>query len=112
MVAIARGAAHRQAPGRQHRGARRGRRGTRYWVRTVTTVSTAPPAGLFTRDARSIARALASRRVSPKGPTSGLRMLLFYINRAGAQLSGRRRAELLKAKRLLQDRIAEGQRGR
>jgi len=47
-------------------------RGTRRWVRTVTTVSTAPPAGLFTRDARTIARVLASRRASPKGITSGL----------------------------------------
>jgi hypothetical protein len=34
-------------------------------------------------------------------------MLLFYINRAGRQLGRRQRAELLKAKRLLQDRIAE-----
>lgn len=76
----------------------------------MTTVSTAPPAGLFTRDARTIARALASTRVSPKGPTSGLRMLLFYINRAGRHLGRRERAELLKAKRLLQARIAE-QRG-
>jgi tRNA(adenine34) deaminase len=70
-------------------------------------MTTAPPAGLFTRDARTIARVLASRRVSPKGITSGLRMLLFYINRAGRQLSRRQRAELLKAKRLLQERLAE-----
>jgi hypothetical protein len=34
-------------------------------------------------------------------------MLLFYINRAGSQLSRRQRAELLKAKRLLQRRLAE-----
>jgi hypothetical protein len=34
-------------------------------------------------------------------------MLLFYINRAGRQLSRRQRAELLKAKRLLQERLAE-----
>ena len=85
---------------------RRGRRPTRYWVRTVTTVSTAPPAGLFTRDAATIARVLASKRVSPKGPTSGLRMLLLYINRAGRQLGRRQRAELVRAKRLLQERIA------
>lgn len=73
----------------------------------MTTVSTAPPAGLFTRDAATIARVLASRRVSPKGIISGLRMLLFYINRAGSQLGRRQRAELLKAKRLLQQRLAE-----
>lgn len=46
-------------------------------------------------------------RVSPKGPTSGLRMLLFYIDRAGRQLDRRQRAELLKAKRLLRARITE-----
>ena len=97
-------------PGRAGRSrlARRRRSGTRYWVRTVTTVSTAPPAGLFTQDARTIARVLASKRVSPKGVNSGLRMLLFYINRAGRQLSRRRRIELLKAKRLLQAKVAEG----
>jgi hypothetical protein len=37
-------------------------------------------------------------------------MLLFYINRAGRQLSRRQRTELLKAKRLLQNRIAERRR--
>ena len=92
---------------RSRKGTRRmGRKPIRYWVQTVTTVSTAPPAGLFTKDARTIAWALASKRVSPKGPTSGLRMLLFYINRAGRQLSRRQRAEPLEAKRLLQERIA------
>lgn len=100
---MARRAARRAATDRP----RRARRPTRYWVRTVTTVSTAPPAGLFTRDAATIARALASKRVSPRGPTSGLRMLLFYINRAGRQLGRRQRAELLRAKRLLQERIAQ-----
>jgi hypothetical protein len=87
--------------------ARRAPRGKRrYWVHRVTTVSTFPPKGLFNKDARTIARSLASRRVSPKGIGSGLRMLLFYINRAGRQLGPRRRAELEKAKRLLQRRAA------
>jgi len=81
--------------------ARRARR----WVRSVTTVSTDPPRGLFNKDARTIARSLASRRVSPKGPASGLRMLLFYINRGGRGLSPTRRAELWKAKRLIQGRL-------
>lgn len=88
---------------------RRPRSGTgrkRRWVRTVTTTSTAPPPGLFTNDARTIARTLASERVSPKGITSGLRMLLFFINRAGRGLSATRRAELLRAKRLMQERLA------
>jgi tRNA(adenine34) deaminase len=89
---------------RRPRAARR--RGGRRWVRSVTTVSTHPPRGLFNRDARTIARSLASRRVSPKGPASGLRMLLFYINRGGRGLSPTRRAELGKAKRLMQGMLA------
>jgi tRNA(adenine34) deaminase len=72
----------------------------------VTTVSTFPEEGLFTKDARTIAKSLASKRVSPKGITSGLRMLLFFINRAGRGLTRERRAELLKAKRLMQEMIA------
>jgi tRNA(adenine34) deaminase len=83
------------------------RKGVRRWVHTVTTVSTAPPRGLFTKDARTIARTLASPRVSPKGITSGLRMLMFFINRAGRGLSQRRRAELLRAKRLMQEMVAK-----
>jgi len=34
-------------------------------------------------------------------------MLLFFINRAGHGLTARRRAELLKAKRLMQEMIAK-----
>jgi tRNA(adenine34) deaminase len=34
-----------------------------------------------------------------------MRMLTFYINRAGHNLSAARKAELQKAKRLLSDRI-------
>ena len=73
----------------------------------MTSVSTFPQEGLFTKDARTIAKSLASKRVSPKGPISGLRMLLFFINRAGRQLPRKRRAELLKAKRLMREMIAE-----
>jgi len=75
-------------------------------VKTVTTASTFPPQGLFTKDAQTIARALASKRVSPKGAGSGLRMLSFFINRAGHQLSASRRAELERAKRLMKTRLA------
>jgi hypothetical protein len=78
---------------------------TNRWSGQVKTVSTFPPPGLFTRDAETIARSLASKKVSPKGPGSGMRMLTFYINRAGKNLSGSRRAELEKAKELLSARI-------
>jgi uncharacterized protein DUF3175 len=75
-------------------------------VKTVTSTSTDIPPGLFTRDAAIIARTLALPRVSPKGPVSGQRMLSFFINRAGRQLSRARLAELEKAKRLMRQSIA------
>jgi hypothetical protein len=75
------------------------------WIAEVKTVSTYPPPGLFTRSARTIARTLASKEVSPKGPASGMRMLTYFINRAGRGLSPERRAELEKAKVLLSKRV-------
>jgi hypothetical protein len=74
-------------------------------VAKVKTDSTHPPKGIFTKDAPTIARALASKKVSPKGPASGLRMLTYFINRAGHGLSARRRRELERAKTLLSARI-------
>ena len=81
---------------------------TRRWIAKVTTDSTHPPAGLFTKDAATIARTLASKKVSPKGPASGMRMLTYFINRAGRGLPAKRRAELEKAKSLLSRRVKEG----
>ena len=75
----------------------------------MKTASTNPPEGLFTKSAPLIARTLATKKVSPKGPASGLRMLTFYINRAGKELSAKRRSELEKAKRLLSERIRRQQ---
>jgi tRNA(adenine34) deaminase len=76
------------------------------WIADVTTVSTFPPPGLFTKDAATIAKVLASKKVSPKGPGSGMRMLTFFINRAGRRgLTAKRRAELERAKALLHQRI-------
>ncbi|HZQ96555.1 MAG TPA: DUF3175 domain-containing protein [Candidatus Sulfotelmatobacter sp.] len=73
----------------------------------VTTESTHPPAGLFTRDAATIARVLASRKVSPKGPGSGMRMLTYFLNRGGRNLPAARRRELEKAKKLLSARVRQ-----
>jgi hypothetical protein len=77
------------------------------WVARVKTDSTHPPAGLFTKSATTIAKALASKNVSPKGPGSGLRMLTYFINRSGRGLSAKRGAELEKAKSLLSKKITE-----
>ncbi len=73
----------------------------RKWVATVKTDSTHPPVGLFTKNAATIAKTLASKKVSPKGPASGMRMLSYFINRAGRGLKPKRRAELERAKVLL-----------
>ena len=82
------------------RGKSRGKENRR-WVRTVETDSTHPPRGLFNKSPQVIARTLASKNVSPKGPGSGQRMLTYYINRAGKNLSPSRRKQLERAKVLL-----------
>lgn len=61
--------------------------------------------GLFTMPAESIADRLASKDISPNGPSSGLRLLTFYINYAGKRLSASRRRNLEKAKKLLEERV-------
>jgi tRNA(adenine34) deaminase len=76
--------------------------GKRRWSHDVHTVSTFPPEGTFTKDAKTIARVMGSKKVSPKGPGSGIRMIQFFINRAGKHLSASRRHELEKAKQVLQ----------
>lgn len=77
------------------------------WVKNVTTDSTHPPHDLFNKSAAVIARSLASKKVSPKGPASGMRMLTYYINRGGKNLSASRKEELEKAKRLLSKTIKQ-----
>jgi tRNA(adenine34) deaminase len=79
----------------------RRKRSPRRWSARVKTESTLSPRGLFNKDAAAIAKSLASKRVSPKGPGSGMRMLTSYINRAGHNLSPSRRKELERAKALL-----------
>jgi tRNA(adenine34) deaminase len=72
------------------------------WVKDMKTVSTYPPIDLFTKDAATIARAMASKKVSPKGIGSGIRMIQFFINRAGKKLPAKQKKELEEAKRRLQ----------
>lgn len=74
------------------------------------TESTYPQEGLFKKDAETIARSLASKKVSPKGPSSGMLMLTFYVNRAGKNLSASRRRVLERAKELLHERIEKSRR--
>lgn len=79
----------------------------RRWSAQVTATSDAthPPDGLFKKDAETIARTLSSTKVSPKGVSSGMRMLSFYINRAGRNLPQSRLRVLEKAKKLMHARV-------
>lgn len=60
--------------------------------------------GIFTKDAKTIARRMASKKASPKDVGSGIRMIQYLINRAGKNLPASRRHELGKAKKILQSR--------
>jgi tRNA(adenine34) deaminase len=73
------------------------------WSSKVTTVFTFPPEGLYTKDAETIARVIATKKVSPKGLGSAIRMVKFFINRAGKNLPASCKRELNKAKRILQE---------
>ncbi|MCX6750494.1 MAG: DUF3175 domain-containing protein [Candidatus Pacearchaeota archaeon] len=75
------------------------------WLQSVTTDSTAPPEGIFTKDAETIARVMARKNVSPLGIGSAIKMVQYFINRAGKGLPKERKEELEKAKRLLQERM-------
>jgi len=81
---------------------RRGGKSKKRWVRKVTTESTFPEKGMFTKDAETIAQHMASKKVSPKGIGSGIRMIQYFINRGGKDLPASRKHELEKAKRILQ----------
>jgi hypothetical protein len=78
------------------------------WVAQVTTVSTAPPPGTFTGSAEQIARTMARPDVSPKGIGSAIRMIQYFINRAGRKLPAGRRRALERAKQILQKKKAAG----
>lgn len=86
-------------------GAKKKQGSSKKWVKDVKTDSTHPREGLFNKSAATIARELASKEVSPKGPGSGMRMLTYYINRGGKNLSAAHKRELEKAKKLLSEKV-------
>ncbi len=57
------------------------------WSGRVATVSTFPPSGTFSQPADKVAKIMSRKSVSPKGIGSAIRMVQFYINRAGKNLS-------------------------
>lgn len=82
------------------------KRARKRWVRSVKTDSTHPPPRTFNGSAAQIARTMARKDVSPEGLGSAIRMIQYFINRAGKGLSATRRRELERAKRILQRRRA------
>ena len=85
-----------------------GRRSTtppsRRWSAKVKTDSTKPAPGLFKKSAKEIAEGLEKKSVSPEGPGQGMRMLSFYENRAGKNLSAERKRTLENAKEILREK--------
>ena len=77
------------------------------WSAKVKTDSTKPGPGLFKKSAKKIAEGLASKKVSPEGPGQAMRMLNFYENRGGKNLSSERRQTLEHAKELLHDKVEQ-----
>jgi tRNA(adenine34) deaminase len=71
-------------------------------VSKVNTSSTFPKEGIFTQDAEEIARHMSSKKVSPKGIGSGIRMIQYFINRAGRNLNSSRKKELRRAIMIMQ----------
>jgi hypothetical protein len=79
----------------------------RKWSADVKTDSTFPPAGTFTKPGEEVARIMATRKVSPLGLGSAIKMVQMFINRSGRNLDAPRRKELEKAKRILQQKLRE-----
>ncbi len=73
------------------------------WSGRVATASTFPPPGLFAAGAEEIAAVMARPEVSPGGLGAAIRMVTFFVNRAGRSLPPPRRAELHRAKALLRE---------
>ncbi len=78
---------------------------SRRWSAKVTTDSTKPAPGLFKQSGKAIAEGLAKKSVSPEGPGQAMRMLNFYENRGGRNLSKERKGALETAKRLLHKEV-------
>ena len=86
-------------------GTKSGKRSTtppsKRWSSKVKTDSTKPGPGLFKKSAKAIAEGLDKKSVSPEGTGQAMRMLSFYENRAGKNLSAERKHTLENAKDIL-----------
>jgi hypothetical protein len=78
------------------------------WSAKVKTDSTKPGPGLFKKSAKAIAEGLDKKSVSPEGTGQAMRMLSFYENRAGKNLSAERKHTLENAKDILRKKEDQG----
>jgi hypothetical protein len=79
----------------------------RKWSADIKTDSTFPPAGTFTKPGEEVAQIMATKKVSPLGLGSAIKMVQMFINRSGKNLDAERRKELEKAKRILQHKLRQ-----
>ena len=79
------------------------------WSQAVTDgpARTYARKGTHTKSAEEIVKEYERKGVSPKGLGSAIRMLQFFINRAGKNLKPERKQELEKAIKMLQKDNAE-----
>ncbi len=77
---------------------------SRRWSAKVKTDSTKPAPGLFKKSAKEIAEGLDKKSVSPEGTGQAMRMLSFYENRGGKNLSAERKQTLENAKEILREK--------
>ncbi len=77
---------------------------SRRWSAKVKTDSTKPAPGLFKKSAKEIAEGLDKKSVSPEGTGQAMRMLSFYENRGGKNLSAERKHTLENAKEILREK--------
>ncbi|HEX3372572.1 MAG TPA: DUF3175 domain-containing protein [Edaphobacter sp.] len=77
---------------------------SRRWSAKVKTDSTKPAPGLFKKSAKEIAEGLDKKSVSPEGTGQAMRMLSFYENRGGKNLSAERKHTLENAKDILREK--------
>ena len=75
------------------------------WSAKVKTDSTKPGPGLFTKSAKQIAEEMTRKSVSPDGPGQAMRMLNFYENRAGKNLSTERKHAIEGAKKIVHEKV-------
>jgi len=80
---------------------------SRRWSAKVKTDSTKPGPGLFKKGAKQIAEGMTSKKVSPEGPAQAMRMLNFYENRAGKNLSTERKQTIERAKKLVHEKVEQ-----